>query len=96
MGGATDGNVVHGQLYRVLETEPATLHSIDTEETVLLTDPRTVKPTHCLCYYSAQGRTVRGILCLVGSHQTINTAASLVGLSRQPLQSALALSDSKM
>ena len=55
----TSGNVVHGQLYNVLGIEPAMLQILDNEETVSLTIPCNAKPTHCMCYYSAQGRTLR-------------------------------------
>ena len=51
---ATYPCIVNGQLHRVMESEPAVLQILDTAETVSLTDPRTVKPARCLCFYSAE------------------------------------------
>ena len=82
VGCTTDAGIVNGQLYRVVETEPPTLQILDTEEIVQLTDPRCVKPAHCLCFYSAQGRTLRGRVRLMISHPKITTTAIIVGLSR--------------
>ena len=72
-----------GQQYKVVQTEPVpTLQILDTEESVQLTDPRCVKPAHCLCVYPAQGRTLRGRVRLMVSHPKITTTAIIVGLSR--------------
>ena len=83
VGCTTDAGIVNGQLYQVVDTEPVpTLQMLGTAETVHLTDPRCVKPAHCLCFYSAQGRTLRGRVRLMISHPKTTTVAVIVGLSR--------------
>ena len=50
--------MVNGQLY-VAKKHPH-LQIMDNEETATLTDPRRIKHTHCLCFYSSRKRTLRG------------------------------------
>ena len=83
VGCTTDSGIVNCQLYKVLETEPATLQqTLDTERTVSLTDPRTVRPMHCLFYHPAQGRTLRGRFRRMASHPNIAATAIIEGLSK--------------
>ena len=80
IGCQTDNGIVNGQLYVVKEGR--TLQLLDREEVVELADARCIRPCHCLCYYSSQGRTLRGRVRLMISHPKISTTAIIVGLSR--------------
>ena len=80
IGCVTEKDIVNGQLYVVKEGR--TLQLLDRDEVVELTDARCIRPCHCLCYYSSQGRTLRGRVRLMVSHPKITTTAIIVGLSR--------------
>ena len=80
IGCQTDNGILNGQLYVVKEGRA--LQLLDREEDVELTDARCIRPCHCLCYYSSQGRTLRGRVRLMISHPKISTTAIIVGLSR--------------
>ena len=80
IGCNTDNGIVNGQLYLVKDKRM--LQLLDREEEVELTDARCIRPCHCMCYYSSQGRTLRGRVRLMISHPTISTTAIIVGLSR--------------
>ena len=80
IGCQTDDGIVNGQLYVVKENRA--LQLLDRSEEVQLTDARCIRPWHCLCYYSSQGRTLRGRVRLMVSHPKISTTAIIVGLSR--------------
>ena len=80
IGCQTDNGIVNGQLYVVKDNRM--LQLLDREEVVELTDARCIRPCHCLCYYSSQGRTLRGRVRLMISHPKISTTAIIVGLSR--------------
>ena len=76
IGCQTDNGIVNGQLYVVKENR--VLQLLDRQEEVQLIDARCIRPCHCLCYYSSQGRTLRGRVRLMVSHP-----------KNRPLQSSL-------
>ena len=87
IGCATTRGVFNGQLYAVAsitETHVA-LRVLDSDQEVALLREEGLKclrPAHALCYYSAQGRTLRGRVRLWLGHKRIETTHLIVGLSR--------------
>ena len=87
IGCTTTRGVFNGQLYAVVsitETSVA-LGVLDSGQTVALLREeglKCLKPAHALCYYSAQGRTLRGRVRLWLGHPRIETTHLIVGLSR--------------
>ena len=86
IGCATDHNVFNGQLYTFLPLKPnaVCLQVYNGDETLELSlcHVRCIKPAHALCYYSCQGRTLRGRVRLYVHHNKITTTHLIVGLSR--------------
>ena len=86
VGCATDYGIYNGQLYTILDTRPnaVCLQVYCADETLELSlcHIRCIKPAHSLCYYSCQGRTLRGRVRLYVQHNKITTTHLIVGLSR--------------
>ena len=86
VGCATDYGIYNGQLYTILDTRPnaVCLQVYCADETLELSlcHIRCIKPAHSLCYYSCQGRTLRGRVRLYVQHSKITTTHLIVGLSR--------------
>ena len=80
IGVQTEATIYNGQLYKVVDTQ--TLRVLNTDETVQLPDVRFIRPAHCLCFYSAQGKTLPGRVRLYVQHAKTTTEAIVVGLSR--------------
>ena len=87
IGCTTTRGVFNGQLYAVASiTEThVTLRVLDSDQEVALLREEGLKclrPAHALCFYSAQGRTLRGRVRLWLGHKRIETTHLIVGLSR--------------
>ena len=83
----TRGVFFNGQLYAaasITETH-VVLRVLDSEQEVALLREEGLKclrPAHALCFYSAQGRTLRGRVRLWLGHKRIETTHLFAGLSR--------------
>ena len=86
IGSATEHGVHNGQLYVVKGLGEGSVHLqvMDSEREVelQLCSIKCVKPAHALCYYAAQGRTLRGRVRLWVHHPHLSTTHLVVGLSR--------------
>ena len=85
VGCATERGIFNGQLYTVASVaEAVALRVLDSEEEVALLreELKCLKPAHALCYYAAQGRTLRGRVRLWVDHSRLSTIHLIVGLSR--------------
>ena len=84
VGCATDGGCFNGQLYTVLATNPLRLQIYGTDDSIQLDlcHIRNIRPAHCITFYSAQGRTLRGRVRLYVRHCKVTTTHLIVGLSR--------------
>ena len=87
IGCTTTRGVFNGQLYAVASiTEThVTLRVLDSDQEVALLREEGLKclrPAHALCFYSAQGRTLRGRVRLWLGHKRIEITHLIVGLSR--------------
>ena len=87
IGCATTRGVFNGQLYAgtsITETH-VVLRVLDSDQEVALFREEGLKclrPEHAICFYSAQGRTLRGRARLWLGHKRIATTHLIVGLSR--------------
>ena len=84
VGCATDGGIYNGQLYTVLDTNPLKLQIYNSDDVVSIDicHIRNIRPAHCITYYSAQSRTLKGRVRLDVRHNKITTTHLIVGLSR--------------
>ena len=89
IGCATERGLFNGQLYAVarLDETSVALRVLDSEQEAELPRSdaswrRCLKPAHAMCYYAAQGRTLRGRVRLWVEHPRLTTTHLIVGLSR--------------
>ena len=87
IGCTTTRGVFNGQLYAVASITEASvvLRVLDSDQEVTLLRKEGLKclrPAHALCFYAAQGRTLRGRVRLWLGHKRIETTHLIVGLSR--------------
>ena len=87
IGCTTTRGVFNGQLYAVssITETSVVLCVLDSEQQVAMPREEGLKclrPAHALCYYAAQGRTLRGRVRLWVDHPRLTTTHLIVGLSR--------------
>jgi len=85
IGCATERGIFNGQLYTVVSVaEAVVLRVLDSDREVECdaAGVKCLKPARALCYYAAQGRTLRGRVRLWVDHPRLTTTHLIVGLSR--------------
>ena len=83
IGCATERGIFNGQLYTVVSVgEAIMLRVLDSDQEVECDAAwvMCLKPAHALCYYAAQGRTLRGRVRLWVDHPWLTATHLIVGL----------------